>query len=261
MTPCRILTFCAPAGKGPGLPSLPPLPFSPSVRANRILAALPVAELTHLRNHLEFVDLPKGQMLCEAGTRFEWLYFPVSGIVSLLHVMADGSAAETAVIGNDGMVGISLLVGGDSATSCAVVQQCGQAYRIRAKHLKSELSGNAKLLQLGQRYAQALQTQMAQTIVCNRHHTLEQQLCRWLLLRFDLLAGEALAMTQEQIANALGVRREGVTEAAGRLQGSGLISYSRGRIVMLDFAALQQRVCECHATVRREYQRLLHGQL
>ena len=196
-------------------------------------------------------------MLCEAGTAFEWLYFPITGIVSLLQVMADGTAAETAITGNDGMVGVSLLMGGNSAPSRAIVEQAGQAYRIRAKLLKIELAAEGKLLQLAQRYAQSLLAQMAQTIVCNRHHTLEQQLCRWLLLRLDLIPDSELMMTQEQIANTLGVRREGITEAAGRLQARKMIQYSRGHITVLDRTALQQCACECHATVCAEYRRLI----
>lgn len=196
-------------------------------------------------------------MICEAGAAFEWLYFPIDGIVSLLHVMADGTAAETAITGNDGMVGISLLMGGNSATSRAIVEQAGHAYRIRARPLGVELESGSSLQQLAQRYAQSLLAQMAQTIVCNRHHTLEQQLCRWLLLRLDLLRNNALMMTQEQIANTLGVRREGITEAAGRLQARKMIQYSRGHITVLDRAALQACACECHATVSSEYRRLI----
>ena len=229
----------------------------PSTRNNRILAALPAVEHARLRTHLELVELPRGWTLCEAGSEFECLYFPISGIVSLLQVMADGTAAETAITGNDGMVGVSLLMGGNSAPSRAIVEQAGQAYRIRAKLLRIELASGGKLQQLAQRYAQSLLAQMAQTIVCNRHHTLEQQLCRWLLLRLDLSTDSALMMTQEQIANTLGVRREGITEAAGRLQARRMIQYSRGHIKVLDRAALQLCACECHATVNAEYQRLI----
>lgn len=220
----------------------------PSTRHNHILSALPAAEHARLRTHLELVDLPRGWMLCEAGAAFEWLYFPITGIVSLLHVMADGTAAEAAITGNDGMVGISLLMGGGHSPCRAIVEQAGQAYRIRAKSLRLHLTADGKLQHLAQQYAQSLLAQMAQTIVCNRHHSLEQQLCRWLLLRLDLLCGNALMMTQEQIAHTLGVRREGVTEAAGRLQARGLIQYNRGHITLLDRRGLEASACECHAS-------------
>jgi CRP-like cAMP-binding protein len=243
-----------PTGKGHRLPSLS---ISPSPRHNRILAALSAAEQARLHKHLELVEMPKGWIVCEAGIDFEWLYFPITSIVSLLNVMADGTVAEIAITGNDGMVGISLLMGGESTTSRAIVQHAGLAYRIKAKLLKIEFALGGKLQYLALRYLQALLTQMAQTAVCSRHHTLEQQLCRWLLLRLDLLTGNELRMTQEEIANTLGVRREGITEVAGRLQAMGMIRYSRGHIMVLDYTSLQQRVCECHATVSAEYQRLL----
>ena len=201
--------------------------------------------------------MPAGWVVCEPGSDFDGLYFPTSGIVSTLYVMENGSAAETAVIGNDGMVGVSLFMGGQSTTSRAIVQHAGHAYRLRAHALKAEFALGGTLQYLALRYAQSLLTQMAQTTVCNRHHRLDQQLCRWLLLRLDLLPDQTLLMTQEQIANTLGVRREAVTEAAGRLQSEGLISYSRGRISLLDRAGLEQRVCECYAVVQQEYRRLL----
>jgi CRP-like cAMP-binding protein len=201
--------------------------------------------------------MPVGWVLCEPGSNFDGLYFPTSGIVSLLYLMENGNAAETAVIGNDGMVGIALFMGGQSTTSRAIVQHAGHAFRLKPRALKAEFALGGRLQFLALRYAQSLLTQMAQTTVCNRHHRLDQQLCRWLLLRLDLLSGQDVLMTQEQIANTLGVRREVVTEAAGRLQGEGLIRYSRGRISLLDRAGLERRVCECYGVVRQEYQRLL----
>lgn len=200
--------------------------------------------------------MPLGWVICEPGIQFEWIYFPTDSIVSLLYMMENGTAAEIAITGNDGMVGISLFMGGESTTSRAIVQHAGHGYRLRAKTLKSEFALGEHLQYLALRYAQALLTQMAQTTVCNRHHTLEQQFCRWLLLRLDRLQGNQLLMTQEQIANTLGVRREGITEVAGRLQQDGLIRYSRGRITVINPHALEQRVCECHAVVRGEYSRL-----
>ena len=233
------------------------VPISPSPLLNRILAALPLCDQDALFPSLECVTLPAGWVVCESGSDFDGLYFPTTGIVSLLHVMENGSAAETAVIGNDGMVGISLFMGGESTTSRAVVQHAGHAYRLKARALRAEFALGGRLQYLALRYAQSLLTQMSQTTVCNRHHRLDQQLCRWLLLRLDLLADEAVLMTQEQIANTLGVRREAVTEAAGRLQHEGLISYSRGRISLLDRAGLERRVCECYGVVKQECQRLL----
>ncbi len=185
------------------------------------------------------------------------MYFPASGIVSLLKVMNDGAAAEIAVVGNEGMVGIALFMGGETTPSRAVVQSAGRAYRLDAARLKVEFARGGALQRLLLRYTQALITQMTQTAVCNRHHQLEQQLCRWLLLSLDRLASSELVMTQQLIANMLGVRREGVTEAAGRLQADGLISYRRGRINVLDRAKLEERACECYAVVRRESDRLL----
>lgn len=233
------------------------VPIAPDPLQNRILAALAPLEQASLFPMLELVAMPAGWVVCEPGSDFDGLYFPTSGIISTLYVMENGSAAETAVIGNDGMVGISLFMGGQSTTSRAIVQHAGHAYRLKAHALRAEFSLGGNLQYLALRYAQSLLTQMAQTTVCNRHHRLDQQLCRWLLLRLDLLADQAVLMTQEQIANTLGVRREAVTEAAGRLQSEGLISYSRGRISLLDRAGLEQRVCECYGVVQQEYRRLL----
>ncbi len=226
------------------------------LRNNRILSALPAHEHARLLPHLEYVEMPVGWVICEPGIQFEWIYFPIDSIVSLLYMMENGAAAEIAITGNDGMVGIALFMGGESTTSRAIVQHAGHGYRLRAKILKSEFALGEQLQYLALRYAQALLTQMAQTTVCNRHHSLQQQFCRWLLLRLDRMQGNQLLMTQEQIANTLGVRREGITEVAGRLQEEGGIRYSRGRITVVDRHALEQRVCECHAVVRSEYARL-----
>jgi CRP-like cAMP-binding protein len=206
---------------------------------------------------LESVELHLGQVLHESGETLSHVYFPTTAIVSLLYVMENGAAAEIAVVGDDGIVGVSLFMGGGSTTSRAVVQSAGQALRLKAQELMDEFHQNGSVLHLLLRYTQALITQMAQTAVCNRHHSLDQQLCRWLLLSLDRLEGSELAMTQELIANMLGVRREGVTEAATKLQRHGLIRYARGHITILDRAGLEERTCECYAVVRREYERLL----
>jgi CRP-like cAMP-binding protein len=206
---------------------------------------------------LERVEMPLGQVLYESGVTLSHVYFPATSIVSLLYVMENGASAEIAVVGNDGIVGISLFMGGESTSSRAVVQSAGSGFRLRAKTMKDEFNANGPVLHLLLRYTQALITQMAQTAVCNRHHTLDQQLCRWLLLSLDRLQGPELTMTQELIANMLGVRREGVTECALKLQADGLIKYARGRILVLDRARLEQRTCECYAVVKREYDRLL----
>lgn len=198
-----------------------------------------------------------GRALYESGGEQGYIYFPTTGIVSLLYVMEDGSSAEIAVVGNEGVVGIALFMGGESTPSRAVVQSGGQGYRLRASVLKVEFGRGGELQHLLLRYTQALITQMAQTAVCNRHHSVEQQLCRWLLLSLDRLPSNELTMTQELIANMLGVRREGVTEAAGKLQAAGLIEYSRGKITVLDRPKLETRVCECYAVVKQEYDRLL----
>src|SRR3989454_8549745 len=220
---------------------------------NRLLAALPAADFARLEPHLELVPLALGWAVYEAGGTQGYVYFPVSAIVSLLYVMEDGSSAEIAVSGNEGLVGISLFMGGETTPSRAVVQSAGHGYRLSAAVLKREFERGGDLQHLLLRYTQALITQMAQTAVCNRHHPLDQQLCRWLLLTLDRLPPNELVMTQELIANMLGVRREGVTEAAGKLQANGLITYSRGRITVPDRRPLEERVCECYAVVKKEY--------
>ncbi len=224
---------------------------------NHILGALPAADYEHLLRHLEPVPLPLGWSVYESGREQEHVYFPTNSIVSLLYVMEDGSSAEIAVVGNEGLVGIALFMGGETTPSRAVVQSAGHGYRLQAKLLKDEFHRAGLLQRMLLRYTQALITQMAQTAVCNRHHSVEQQLCRWLLLSLDRLDVKELQMTQELIANMLGVRREGVTEAAGHLQQAGLIHYSRGHISVLDRPGLEQRVCECYAVVKNEYDRLL----
>jgi len=224
---------------------------------NHLLAALPRDVCARLQPHLELVPLELGASVYEAGGRQAYVYFPTDAIVSLLYVMKDGASAEIAVVGNDGLVGISLFMGGDTTPSRAVVQSAGRAYRLRAKKLKAEFEFGGALQHLLLRYTQALITQMAQTAVCNRHHSIEQQLCRWLLLSADRLPTNVLTMTQDLIANMLGVRREGVTASAGKLQEDGLIRYSRGRITLLDRARLEKRVCECYAVVKKECDRLL----
>jgi len=224
---------------------------------NKILAALPPALYQRLAPNLELVSLKRGASVYEAGSRQAYVYFPTDSIVSLLYVMKDGASAEIAGVGNEGLVGIALFMGGETTPSRAVVQCAGHAYRLRAKLLKGEFEFGGALQHLLLRYTQALITQMAQTAVCNRHHSIEQQLCRWLLLTADRLPSNVLAMTQESIANTLGVRREGVTEAAGKLQEAGLIQYSRGRITIVDRAQLEKRVCECYAVVKKEFDRLL----
>jgi CRP-like cAMP-binding protein len=229
---------------------------SPS-RANAILAALPKGDFDRVRPHLELIELPLGAALYEAGSRVQQLYFPASGIVSLLQVMTDGASAEIAVVGNEGVVGIAMFMGGETTPSRAVVQSAARAYTMAADALTQEFGRGGALQYLLLRYTQALITQMAQTAVCNRHHSVEQQLCRWLLMSFDRLSGdEDLVMTQELIANMLGVRREGVTQAARHLQEDGLIRYARGRIEVVDRSKLEARVCECYAVVKKEYDRL-----
>jgi CRP-like cAMP-binding protein len=231
------------------------LPNSPM--ENHLLAALPAADYERLLPHLEFAPLPLGWAVYESGDAQGYVYFPADSIVSLLYVMEDGSSAEIAVVGNEGMVGIALFMGGETTPSRAVVQSAGYGYRLRARVLKAEFGQGGDLQHLLLRYTQALITQMAQTAVCNRHHAIERQLCRWLLLSLDRLASNELTMTQELIANMLGVRREGVTAAAGKLQTEGLIHYSRGKITVLDRPKLEAQVCECYAVVKREYDRLL----
>ncbi|GAC1307584.1 MAG: Crp/Fnr family transcriptional regulator [Steroidobacteraceae bacterium] len=224
---------------------------------NQLLAALPDEEWQRWLPCLEPVDLPLGHVVYEAGDTLGFVYFPLTAIVSLLYVMENGSSAEIAVVGNDGLVGISLFMGGESTSSRAVVQSAGTGCRLKAKVMKAEFDRGGAVLNLLLRYTQALLTQMAQTAVCNRHHSLDQQLCRWLLLSLDRLRGNELAMTQELIANMLGVRREGVTESALKLQREGLIQYARGHITVLNRKALELRTCECYAVVKKEYDRLL----
>lgn len=225
---------------------------------NRLLAALPPEVYERLVPNLELIAMPLGKVIYESGIELEYVYFPVpSCIISMLYVMEDGASAEIAVVGDEGMVGIALFMGGGTTPSRAVVQSAGQAFRLKGKALTDEFERHSGLLVLLLRYTQALMTQMSQTAVCNRHHSVEQQLCRWLLLSRDRLSSNELVMTQELIANMLGVRREGVTEAAGKLQAAGLIHYSRGKITLLDRPKLEARVCECYAVVQREYLRLL----
>ncbi|MBA3033540.1 MAG: Crp/Fnr family transcriptional regulator [Gammaproteobacteria bacterium] len=231
-------------------------------RQNHLLAALPADEYARLLPHLELVELPLGHALCESGMQMRHVFFPTTTIVSLLYVMADGASAEIAVIGNEGIVGVSLFMGGETTTSRAVVQSTGRAYRLPGQLLKDEFNRaggrrTGTLQNVLLRYAQALITQMSQTAACNRHHSVDQQLCRWLLLSLDRLPASELIMTQELIANMLGVRREGVTEAAGKLHAAGLIDYHRGHITVLDRAGLEARVCECYAVVKQEFDRLL----
>jgi CRP-like cAMP-binding protein len=226
-------------------------------QGNALLAVLPPAHLARWEPHLEPVDLPLGEVLCESGWRMNHVYFPTTAIVSLLCVMRDGDSTEIAVVGRDGLVGISLFMGGESTTSRAVVQSAGLGLRLASAFLMQAFNEGGPVSHLLLRYTQALITQMAQTAVCNRHHTLDQQLCRWLLLSLDRLHGNELVMTQELIANMLGVRREGVTEAAGKLQQAGLVRYHRGHITVLDRPGLERRSCECYRSVRSEYDRLL----
>jgi len=233
------------------------MPDQYSPKQNHLLDALPIAEYTRLLPMLELVKMPLGEVLYESGGQLKHVYFPTTSIVSLLYVMENGASAEIAVVGNEGILGISLFMGGETTPSRAVVQSAGFGYRLKAAQLKDEFSRAGPLMRLLLRYTQALITQMAQTAVCNRHHTVEQQLCRWLLLSMDRLSGNELTMTQELIANMLGVRREGVTEAAGKLQRAGLIDYSRGHITVLDRPSLEKRSCECYMVVKTEFDRLL----
>jgi CRP-like cAMP-binding protein len=226
-------------------------------RQNQLLAALPADHLERWQAALEPVDMPLGLALYESGIAMTDVYFPCTSIVSLLYVMEDGASAEIAVVGNEGIVGVAVFMGGETTPSRAVVQSAGRGFRVRGQWLKREFERSSPVLHLLLRYTQALITQMAQTAVCNRHHSLDQQLCRWLLLSLDRLQEPRLVMTQELIANMLGVRREGVTEAAGALQRDGLISYRRGHITVLDRTGLERRTCECYAVVRKEYDRLL----
>ena len=222
-------------------------------KLNQLLAALPHAEFQRWLTQLELIELPLGLVLYESSSEEKYVYFPTTAIVSLLYVMENGDSAEIAVVGNEGIVGISLFMGGNSTPSRAVVQSAGQGFRLKAQTMKDEFDRAGPLLHLLLRYTQALITQMAQTAVCNRHHSLDQQLCRWLLMSMDRLQGNEITMTQELIANMLGVRREGVTEGARKLQDAGLIRYARGRISVLDRVGLEKRSCECYAVVKSEY--------
>ncbi|MEO8362232.1 MAG: Crp/Fnr family transcriptional regulator [Vicinamibacteria bacterium] len=224
---------------------------------NRLLAALPEEVYKRLLPHLELVPLPLGKVLYESGDELRHVYFPTDSIVSLLYVMEDGSSAEISVVGNEGLIGIALFMGGESTPSRAIVQSGGSAYRLPSQKLKVEFNRHGQMLVLMLRYTQSLITQMAQTAVCNRHHSIDQQLCRWLLLSLDRLPSNRLTMTQELIANMLGVRREGVTDAAGKLQKLGIIEYKRGQITVLDRAKLEKLSCECYAVVKMETDRLL----
>ena len=230
-------------------------------KQNKLLAALPDDASQRWLPLLEPVDMPLGEVLYESGKTLDYVYFPTTAIVSLLYVMENGASAEIAVVGNEGIVGVSLFMGGGSTPSRGVVQSAGKGFRLAAVSMKDEFDRAGPVMHLLLRYTQALITQMAQTAVCNRHHSLDQQLCRWLLVSLDRLQGSELRMTQDLIANMLGVRREGVTEAALRLQTAGLIQYARGHIKVLDRPGLEKRTCECYAVVKKEYDRLLPDKL
>jgi CRP-like cAMP-binding protein len=233
------------------------MPPSHDPRQNYLLAALSPAERERLYPHLRLVPMPLGKVLYESGDVLRHVYFPTDCIVSLLYVLADGASAEISVVGNEGLIGIAVFMGGETTPSRAIVQSAGHAYRLIGQQLKGEFHRNGEMQLLLLRYTQALITQMAQTAVCNRHHSVDQQLCRWLLLSLDRLSSNQLTMTQELIANMLGVRREGVTEAAGKLHKLGVIRYARGQITVLDRAKLEQLCCECYAVVKKETDRLL----
>lgn len=228
-----------------------------SPQQNHLLAALPTEVQDRLTPYLELLSLPLGKVIYESGDALRHVYFPTDSIVSLLYVMENGASAEISVVGNEGLVGVAVFMGGESTPSRAIVQSAGHAYRLRGQRFKDEFNRHGEMLHLMLRYTQALITQMAQTAVCNRHHSIDQQLCRWLLLSLDRLPSNQLTMTQELIANMLGVRREGVTDAAGKLQRLGVIEYSRGHIEVLDRPQLEQLSCECYAVVKTETDRLL----
>jgi CRP-like cAMP-binding protein len=229
---------------------------APDLLDNKLLAALPPEAKQHLFPYMKPVDFPLGKVLYESGDALRHVYFPTDSIVSLLYVMESGASAEISVVGNEGLVGIAVFMGGESTPSRAIVQSAGSAFSLSSQRLKDEFNGYADMRLLMLRYTQALITQMAQTAVCNRHHSIDQQLCRWLLLSLDRLSSNHLVMTQELIANMLGVRREGVTEAAGKLQDFGVIEYQRGKITVVDRPKLEQLCCECYAVVKRETDRL-----
>jgi CRP-like cAMP-binding protein len=233
------------------------MPDSHNPQQNLLLAALSSAERERVYPHLHLVPMPLGKVLYESGDLLRYVYFPTDSIVSMLYVLADGASAEISVVGNEGLIGIALFMGGETTPSRAIVQSAGYAYRLIGQQLKDEFHRNGPLQLLLLRYTQALITQMAQTAVCNRHHSVDQQLCRWLLLSLDRLPSNQLTMTQELIANMLGVRREGVTEAAGKLHKLGVIHYSRGHITVLNRPKMEQLCCECYAVVRKEADRLL----
>jgi CRP-like cAMP-binding protein len=224
---------------------------------NHLLAALPEADFARVASHLELIAMPLGQYLYEPGEQLRYAYFPTTAIVSLHYVTESGASAETAGVGNEGIVGVALYMGGETTSSSAVVQTAGHAYRLEARYLKQEFNAGGFLQRLLLRYAQALMTQMSQTAVCNQHHTLEQRLCRWLLLTLDRVGSRELVMTQEQVASMLGVRREGITEAAGNLQRAGIIHYRRGHLSVIQRAGLEAMTCECYAVVKKEMDRLL----
>lgn len=229
----------------------------PTLEHNHLLASLPESARARIYPHLIPVQLPLGEILYESGDRLDYAYFPTTSIISLLYVMENGASAEIAVVGNEGVLGIALYMGGESTPSRAIVQSAGCGFRLKAQLIQDEFDRAGPLMHLLLKYTQALITQMSQTAVCNRHHSVHQQLCRWLLMSLDRLPSNELTMTQELIANMLGVRREGVTEAAGKLQGDGLILYKRGRITVLDRPGLEAQACECYQVVKKEYDRLL----
>jgi len=226
-------------------------------KINRLLAALPDTELRTLLPHLEFVKMPLGSVLYESGRSIQYVYFPTTAIVSILYELKDGASAEIAIVGNEGIVGISLFMGGESTPSRGVVQSAGYGFRVKADFFKTEFDRSLPLMHLLLRFTQAFITQMSLTAVCNRHHSIDKQLCRWLLLSLDRLVGDELVMTQDLIANMLGVRREGVSLEALKLQKAGLITYTRGRITVIDRPGLELRSCECYRVVKTEYDRLL----
>jgi CRP-like cAMP-binding protein len=243
----------SPAKAGADVPSI----TRHTPHQNHLLDALPKSDYERLAPHLELIPLPLGAVLYESGGRLGYVYFPTTSIISMLYVMEDGASAEIAIVGNEGMLGVSLFMGGETTPSRAVVQSAGYGFRLKAQLLKNEFGRFGPMMQLMLRYTQALITQMSQTAVCNRHHSVDQQLCRWLLLSLDRLASNEISMTQELIANMLGVRREGVTEAAGKLQKAGLIRYLRGRITVIDRPGVEGRCCECYKVVKAEFDRLL----
>ncbi|HEX2584374.1 MAG TPA: Crp/Fnr family transcriptional regulator [Steroidobacteraceae bacterium] len=234
------------------------MPQSVAPERNHLLAALPAEVKVRLFPHLELIPMELGKVLYEPGDTLQFVYFPVDAIVSMLYVMESGASAEIAIVGYEGLIGVALFMGGESTPSRAVIQSAGNAYRLRGQLLKDEFCRHGEMLLLMLRYTQSLIAQMAQTAVCNRHHSVDQQLCRWLLQSMDRLPGNSMTMTQELIANLLGVRRESVTDAAGKLQKQGVIEYSRGRITVLDRSRLEALSCECYSVVKKESDRLLH---